>query len=373
MVAWGIITTLLGIVQNYQGLLAARIFLGIAEAGYPRYDVQVRQAIFFSAASIAGAFSGLLAYGISFMDGIAGLAGWRWIFILEGILTVVVALGSYFFIYDFPETARFLSNEERAFVVFRLRYDYQDADMDDSQRVAQSDEYHWKYVKMAFQDWQIWLNLLVYWGYNCPLYGISLFLPTIIKELGYKTTAAQLLTVPIYVAAAICTILVAWVADRKRVRSPFIIAGLFLQLVGYTMCISSGNAGVTYAGIFIATCAIYPTLPSNITWLSNNLAGSHKRAAGLGIQIGLGNLAGVVKAAASNFYRANDAPRYILGHGLEIGFTSLGILAAFVLVFNYRRINAKRAQQLANNEHNRFTPEELSTLGDRAITFRYTL
>ncbi|KAL9074817.1 MAG: hypothetical protein Q9157_004229 [Trypethelium eluteriae] len=291
-------------------------------------------------------------------------------FILEGILTVVVALGSYFFIYDFPETAHFLSSEERAFVVFRLKYDGQDTDMDDSQRIAQSDEYHWKYVKMAFQDWQIWLNLLVYWGYNCPLYGISLFLPTIIKELGYKTTVAQLLTVPIYVAAAICTVLVAYFADRKKIRSPFIIAGMFLQLVGFAMCISSGNAGVTYAGIFIATCAIYPTLPGNITWLSNNLAGSHKRAAGLGIQIGLGNLAG---AAASNFYRANDAPRYILGHGLEIGFTSLGILAAFGLVFNYRRINARRARQLANNEHSSFTPEELSTLGDRAITFRYTL
>lgn len=90
MVLWGIVMTLMGIVQNYAGLLSARIFLGVAEAGlfpgvvyyntmwYTRYEVQVRQAYFFSAASIAGAFSGLLAYGISFMDGISGLEGWRW-------------------------------------------------------------------------------------------------------------------------------------------------------------------------------------------------------------------------------------------------------------------------------------------------------
>ena len=78
-------------------------------------------------------------------------------------------------------------------------------------------------------------------------------------------------------------------------------------------------------------------------------------------------------AAASNFYRAEDSPRYILGHGLEIGFICLGILAASTLILNYRRINAKRERQLANNEHSGHTPEELSELGDRAMTFRYTL
>lgn len=78
-------------------------------------------------------------------------------------------------------------------------------------------------------------------------------------------------------------------------------------------------------------------------------------------------------AAASNFYRARDSPRYLLGHGLEIGFISLGIVGLLVLVFNYRRINAKRERQLAAGEHNGYTPEELSDLGDRAITFKYTL
>lgn len=331
--------TLMGLVESYHGLLAARIFLGIAEAGlfpgvvyyntmwYCRYEVQVRQAYFFSAASVAGAFSGLLAYGISYMDGVGGLAGWRWyvralylsipslssnemfllhssititnldlfhhrIFILEGLLTFIVAISAFFVLVDYPATAKFLTLEERAFIAYRLRYDGQDANTPTHARVAQSDHFSWHYVRAAFADWQIWVNIVVYWGYVCPLYGISLFLPTIIKELGYKTTTAQLLTVPIYVTASAITISVAYLADRKRLRSPWIAVGLVVQAVGFIMCISSSHPGVTYAGIFIAACALYQCQPSNITWLSNNLAGSYKRAVGMGLQISVGNLAG---------------------------------------------------------------------------------
>lgn len=304
------------------------------------------------------------------MDGVGGLAGWRWIFILEGILTVLVSIGAYFTIWDFPETATFLTVEERAFVAWRLKYDGQDAALQENQRVAQSDKMEWKDVRAAFADWQVWVNIVVYWGYVWPLYGLSLFLPTIIKELGYKSTTAQLLTVPIYVAACIVTVAVAYFADKKRVRSPFIVAGLVFQLIGFIMCISTGNAGVTYAGVFIAACAIYPTHPSNITWLSNNLAGSYKRAVGKGIQISVGNLAG---AFASNFYRSEDAPRYMLSHALEIGFITAGLIAATIMVVSYKSVNAKREKAVANAEHNGYTPEELSDMGDKAVTFRYTL
>ena len=286
------------------------------------------------------------------------------------MLTVIVACIAYFTLYDFPETASFLTPEERAFVAYRLKYDGQDSQTADSHRVAQSEDCSWKHVRAAFTDWQIWINVVVYWGYVCPLYGISLFLPSIIKELGYTSTTAQLLTVPIYVTASIITVVVAWVADKKRIRSPFIVTGLFFQLIGFIMCISTNNAGVTYAGIFIAACAIYQCQPSNVTWLSNNLAGSYKRAVGMGIQISVGNLAG---AMASNFYRSADSPRYKLGHGLEIGFVTAGIIAATILILSYKLVNKKREEALARHEHNGYTPEELSDLGDKAITYRYTL
>lgn len=147
------------------GLISARLFPGVAyyiTMWYCRHEAQFRQALFFSAASVAGAFSGLLAFGIAHMDGVGNLEGWRWIFILEGILTVVVAIIAYFTLFDFPETASFLTEEERAFVVYRLKY--QASQEHDGVQVAQDDSFKWKYVKDAFLDWQIWTNIWVYWG-----------------------------------------------------------------------------------------------------------------------------------------------------------------------------------------------------------------
>ncbi|CAK4030680.1 MFS general substrate transporter [Lecanosticta acicola] len=382
MVAWGIVVTLQGITQSYTGLLIARIFLGVAEAGlfpgviyyntmwYTRYEVQVRQAYFFSAASIAGAFSGLLAYGISFMDGVAGLRGWRWIFILEGMFTVVVAVVAFFTVHDFPETASFLTAEERAFVAYRLKYDTTTTGSE--KLVPQNEAQTWTEAKKAFLDWQIWMSVLVYLGYATPLYGVSLFLPTIIKELGFSTTASQLLTVPPYIVASLLTILVAYAADKHRIRTPFILTCFAFQLLGFLICIAgNGKFGITYAGVFIAACAIYPTHPANLTWLSNNLSGSYKRAVGVALQISIGNLSG---AMASNFYRQSDAPRYYLGHGLEIGFITMGIVAATIMIFTYKRINAKRAERVADGfEADAASVQELSEQGDRAPTFRYTL
>lgn len=141
---------------------------------YCRHEIQLRQAMFFSAASIAGAFSGLLAFGISKMDGVGNLEGWRWIFILEGIATVVIAALAFFCLHDFPETAKFLTEEERAFIVFRLKYGQDKEATEKGQRsVAEADEFHWKYVWQAFRDWQIWINIFVYWGVSWKLNNVN--------------------------------------------------------------------------------------------------------------------------------------------------------------------------------------------------------
>jgi len=383
MVCWGVVMTLMGIVRSYSGLLAARLFLGIAEAGlfpgvayyltmwYCRHEIQLRQTLFFSAASIAGAFSGLLAFGISKMDGVGGQEGWRWIFILEGIATVLIAVLAFFVLHDFPETATFLTEEERAFVVYRLKYQGQVQGADTSApQVAQAEEFKWLYVRQAFGDWQVWVNIIVYWGIVCPLYGISLFLPTIIKSLNYTSSKAQLMTVPIYITAAIVAIGFAYASDKVGKRSPFILSFMLLMVLGFAMCLGSSNPHVVYGGVFIAACGIYPAFPGLITWLSNNLSGSYKRSAGMAIQIGVGNLAG---AMASNFYRAKDGPRYRLGHALEMGFIIAGIIACLVLVFGYTAINKKRDSRMAEGDEAKYTMEELSQKGDKSLTWRYML
>ncbi|KAK3295377.1 major facilitator superfamily domain-containing protein [Chaetomium fimeti] len=384
MVAWGIVMTLMGIVHNYAGLLSARIFLGVTEAGlfpgvayyltnwYKREEIQLRQAMFFSAASVAGAFSGLLAFAIGKMDQVGGLHGWQWIFILEGIATVIVAAIAFFALFDFPETAGFLTEEERAFVIYRLKYQGQNHNQNGTQ-IAQADEFRWKYVKDAFLDWQIWVNIFVYWGVVCPLYGISLFLPTIIRHLGYESSQAQLMTVPIYITAAVLAVVAAYFSDRVGKRSPFIVGFLLVMAAGFSMCIATDpkeHPRVVYAGVFVAACAIYPAFPGVIAWLSNNLSGSLKRSVGMAVQIGVGNLGG---AMASNFYRARDAPRYMLGHGLELGFIGAGLLASLILVLGYTAENKKRARRIEEGALDSYTPQELSERGDKALTYRYVL
>lgn len=108
-----------------------------------------------------------------------------------------------------------------------------------------------------------------------------------------------------------------------------------------------------------------------VTWISNNLAGSYKRSAGMAIHIGVGNLAG---AMASNFYRATDSPKYLLGHGLELAFVAVGLCAVVGLRWNYRRINAGRERvRLEGGEWGDGDEVVNSEKGDRAVTFRYVL
>ncbi|KAB8069076.1 major facilitator superfamily domain-containing protein [Aspergillus leporis] len=380
MVAWGIVMTLMGVVQNYAGLLITRLFLGVAEAGlypgaayyitlwYPRHRAQYRQALFFSAASIAGAFSGILAYGIAKMDGVGGYAGWRWIFILEGLLTVVVAFVAPFAIHDSPETAKFLTEEERKYVI-RMVQTQTLGTNSTGEAPVQDTKFRTKYVVDALLDWQIYVSLFMYWGITCPLYGISFFLPSIIKDLGYTSSTAQLLTVPIYITAAVVAVGAAWLSDRRKQRSPFILFFMGLIAIGFIIVIASsgrGVPGVVYFGVFVVVIGIYPAFPGNVTWLSVNLAGDYKRAAGMAIQIGLGNLAG---AMASNFYRGQDAPKYILGHALELGFCVVGMIAVVVLRFSYQRINRNRDQM----DLSKYDEAEMEKMGDRSPTFRYML
>jgi MFS family permease len=200
------------------------------------------------------------------------------------------------------------------------------------------------------------------------------------------------MTVPIYITAAILAVVAAYFSDKVGRRSPFIISLLLVMAVGFSMCIGTDpkeHPRVVYGGVFVAACAIYPAFPGVIAWLSNNLSGSLKRSVGMALQIGVGNLGGVSnsrcfrktnnkadcvrQAMASNFYRARDAPRYMLGHGLELGFIGGGLIASLILVIGYTAQNKKRARRIEEGALNSYSPQELSEKGDRAITYRYVL
>ncbi|KAG8219182.1 MFS general substrate transporter [Butyriboletus roseoflavus] len=377
-VLWGIVMTLMGLVKTYPQLIGVRLCLGIAEAGlfpgvvyyltlwYPRYMLQYRVGLFFGAATVAGAFSGLLAFGIGYMGGVGHLEGWSWIFIIEGLLTVVVGLIAFFVIVDFPSTATFLTPKERAYLVWRKKYD--------NSSVGEEEHFALRHVIAAFTDWQVYLQMLVYMSIIAPLYGITFFLPTIIKNFGYTTAISQLLTVPPYVIASIVLLIWAHYSDKFENRSVFIYAGLLLLLVGYSINISEASNGVKYFGTFLIVIGSYASFPGVVTWLGNNLAGQYKRAVGMALNIGFGNFSGAI---AANIYREQDSPRFILGHGLELMFVGIGLVVVPILIVLYKRINDARdqasRQRIEQGGKLQFTIQELRDLGDRAPDFRYTL
>ncbi|RDB15711.1 High-affinity nicotinic acid transporter [Hypsizygus marmoreus] len=376
-VLWGVIVVLMGIVKNFHQLVGVRACLGAAEAGlfpgvvyyltlwYPRFMLQYRIGLFFGAASIAGAFSGLLAYGISFMSGVGGLLGWSWIFILEGILTILAGLLAFAVMVDFPATAKFLTPEERAYIIWRKKYD--------NSSVGEEEHFEMRHLISAISDWQVWLHLLVFYSIVAPLYGITLFLPTIINSFGYTAAISQLLTVPPYVFATILVYVFAHFSDKRQIRAPFILIGLAMCLLGFAVNVSDVPDGVKYFGIFFCVGGSYSVLPGIVAWLGNNLAGQYKRGIGMALQIGIGNFSGAI---ACNIYRAVDSPRYIVGHGIELMFIGIGFIAIPIIVLSYTRINAKRAAHLkdaAERGEPKISDDETRRLGDRAPDFKYTL
>ncbi|KAF7192573.1 putative transporter [Pseudocercospora fuligena] len=172
MVSWGIVMTCQGLVQNHNHLYVTRILLGLTESGffpaatyllttwYCRFEVQTRLAVFFSAASLAGAFSGLLAFGIEKMEGVGGLEGWRWIFILEGIVTVVIGASLYWTLPDSPATCSFLTADEKDIIERRLM---QDAGTK-AGHVNTHDGFQWHFLREALLEWKIWFAVIIYWG-----------------------------------------------------------------------------------------------------------------------------------------------------------------------------------------------------------------
>jgi len=280
----------MGLVHNYGGLVTARFFLGVAEAGlfpgvnyylscwYKRSEFGIRAAIFFSAAAFAGSFGGLLAAAIAKMKGVGGKPGWAWIFILEGLFTVLVGIASYWMVHDFPDDAKFLNPQERARVIRRLR--------EDNQSSAEHEEFKMSYFWASVKDWKTYAFAVIYMGCDGALYAFSLFLPSIINQLGYTSTKANLLSVPPYAAAAILTITVGWYADRTGRRGLSNIGTSFLGIIGFSMLLGSKKAGVKYAAVFLGASGIYPCVANTISWCSNNVEGTYKRGITLGIVIG---------------------------------------------------------------------------------------
>ncbi|KAF9237557.1 MFS general substrate transporter [Melanogaster broomeanus] len=337
MVAWGLVMTLMCLINTYQGLITARVFLGLMEAGlfpgvnfyislwYPSAERSMRIAIFFSAATISGAFGGLLAIG--------GLHGWQWIFCLEGLATIIVAFAAFFLMYDYPDTASFLTERERSYVIDMLK--------EDSRGLAT--HYDFRFVLQALKDYKTYVQVGIYMGLLVPGYAIALFTPTIINELGFSAANAQLLSVPPFVAGCMFTILVGIYSDKHKIRGPYIVGGAFVSLVGYIVLYTQSDPNSSYAG-------------------------DMKRGVVLAMVIGLGNLGGI----CSSFVYI-DPPRFHIGHGTIMGWLILSILLSVFAMWDYKRLNRQKEELCRERGITEDRRDEFRDMGDESPLFRYTI
>ncbi|KAL9617712.1 MAG: hypothetical protein Q9160_007486 [Pyrenula sp. 1 TL-2023] len=375
MFSWGVITICQGLTKSFAGLCVCRVLLGVFEAGfvpgatylitmyYKRYETQWRFNLFFSASILAGAFSGLLAYAIAHMDGLATYSGWRWIFILEGLFTCAVAAISPFLIPDWPETTKFLSPPERTLLLSRLHADPGHATMNTLSRRA---------VRRILTDPKIYLGILIYMGIVNTGYATSFFTPTILKQLHWTSIHAQVMSIPIYIVATTCALTVALLTDRVvHARFPFAIAGCVIASIGYAILLNmhSVPVGARYFALYLVTSGGYICQPVTIIWLSNNVGGHYKRAVAAAAQIGIGNVGGII---ASNIFFDKEAPEYRTGLGVSLGLVWVCGVACLGMLGWCWRENRMRERGERDRWVEGLSEEEKRNMGDDWPGFKFT-
>lgn len=298
---------------------------------------------------MAGAFAGVLAIAINKMDGVGNYSGWRWIFILEGLLTIVIGIIAFWFVVKPLDDVAWLSENEKRFLKRRFIIDEfgsGDEELIKRKLALKADASGENISKTAILksvllDWKVYAHIMIFIGVTCPLYSISMCLPTLIREMGHNSTMANILTIPVYIVACLCSMAVAYAADRTGRRAPFLFGSYGVMLIGFIICVFRpvDKPNVGYGGLFIAACGTYPALPGMITWFSNNVGPASKRNIAMAVHIGTGSFGGAIGA---NFYRDKDKPKYTFGHAMNILFVAIAYACIALIFITYKTQNAKR-------------------------------
>ncbi|MCJ1245141.1 hypothetical protein MMC30_002342 [Trapelia coarctata] len=375
MFAFGLITICQGLVTNYSGLLATRFFLGLAETGmfpgcfyligmwYKRSEAQKRYSFFFSSTTLAGAFGGLLAAAIGKMNGMRGYSAWRWIFILEGVLTCLVAFLFFFIIPDFPEDAKWLTEEEREYVKARLRAD--------QGRSAADRQITMKDVVNVFKDYKVIVGGFMYFGLIVPAYGYAFFAPGIIRTYGYDAIQTQLHSVPPWACAFGFAMIIAYFSDLIRHRFLFALIPICVSITGFAILLAEHyNHNLEYAALFLVTMGTYSAMPVIVCWFNMNLGGHHRRAVGTAWQIGFGNIGGIIATYA---FLSTDAPFFTRGYAICIGFICLSALSCCVYFVAVLLANRRRESEGGREAGRGLTEYEKTERGDLSPDYRYQL
>jgi len=370
MFLWGTIMIAMAAVKTAGALYAARFFLGLAESGYApgpvyvismwyaRNEQAIRVGLFFSASTVAGAFGGLLAYGISHMDGLHGLQGWQCIFIIEGIPTIAVCILAFIYLPDFPATSTFLTPAEQELTIKRLAVD-----------AGPSDESHFSWVQFraAFKDWKVHMYMLIALLHGVPFASLGLFIPSIVQGFGYDHIKTQIMTVPIYVVACFAVVSFTYSSDRKKERGYHLALLAFMAMIGYGLLVLTRHSppGVRYVSLMICTSGTYGYVPVMLSWSGVNIGGHTKRGVAIALIISMGQIGSVI---GGQLYRDDDAPLYVRGHSISALLMALTTVSVLVFKLLLMRENRRR---------DRLTPEEYAhesngtDLADKHPSFRF--
>jgi hypothetical protein len=201
------------------------------------------------------------------------------------------------------------------------------------------------------------------------LYGFSTFLPTIIRGLGdWSVAEVQALTIPCYALGAISYIVVAWCSDRTQKRAVFTVIFGLICAVGYAILISPAPGGVRYFGCFLVAAGLYVIVGLPLAWLPSNNPRYGKRTVATGLQLTIGNSAGI---AAPFIYPSSDAPRFVTGHAVSMAMVAMSAVIYLGLWAWFRRQNRRKLAGLDDQKVEGMTEEEAEELGEHNPKFLY--
>merc|ERR1711939_1008777 len=333
---WGIIATFTAFVQGLGGLLACRLLLGIFEAGFFP-GVIIYLTIFYNKRELA------LRTGYFFSAVTAPFVP----FILPGSV----------------EKAKFLTEQDRKDLLW-LR-------TSEVGQTASGQHLQKKDVMDGVKDWKTYAYGLAQFCSHLMLYSFSVFLPTVINRLGeFDQGQSNALTVPVFALGAIVYIISCWASDRLQVRGPFTMGAFFVAIVGYAMLISNGDLAVKFAGTFIVACGCYTSVGLGFAWLASNNPRYGKRAYASGMQITIGNSAGV---AVPFLFADSTEPRFIPGYSASIATLAVGMCIHAAMSYWFHKQNKNRAAGKEDWKMEGKTPEEVADMGDLNPMYRYTI
>ena len=296
MITWGIVSALMSLVKGPVSFLTMRFLLGVAEAGFfpgmilyftywfpARYRARVISTLFLAVPISNGAASLVSGAILSSMEGTLGLKGWQWVFILEALPAILLAFLVLKLLTDRPEIADWLAPEERQWLVAELESERKKIERSHPKVTF------WK----ALLDKRVLALCIMYLATVTSNYGLSFFLPQIVKQLGRSTLATGVLSAIPFLVGTIGLLAWGFSSDKRNERKWHMITACLLAAIGLA---GAGWVGVSYWAIFflsIATMGIYGSRPSFWPMASTFLTGT-AAAGAIALINSVGNLGGYV-------------------------------------------------------------------------------